>query len=149
MLDMSYEEKSCWVSTLSVTAVAAWYVTTFWPLVAGAEPLPAVALIGPTVGATAVLVVLQVGGHVVAALLGRPRDADERDRAIALRATRLADLAMGVCVFTVIAHLLTAELGLLDLPDTPAFTAFLLMLALVVSTLVEGLTRIVCYRAAA
>ena len=149
MLDMSYEEKSSWVSTLAVTGVAAWYFTALWPLVAGEDQVPAAALIGPTVVATVVLVALQVGGHVLAALLGRAQDADERDRAIALRATSLADLAMGASVFTVIGHLLTAELGLLDLPTTPAFTAYLLMLALVVSTLVEGLTRIICYRVAA
>lgn len=149
MLDMSYEEKSSWVSTLSVLFVSVWYFTTLWPVVGSEDSLPPAVLIGPTVVATVVLVVLQVGGHILAALLGRPQHADERDRLIALRATRLSDLAMGVCVFLVIAHLLTSDMGLVALPSTPACTAYLLMLAMVLSELVDGAARIIGYRRSA
>jgi len=146
MLSMSYEEKSSWVSTLAVLAVSCWYFTTLWPHVVAEDALPAAALIGPTAVATVVLVVLQVGGHVLAALLGRPQEADERDRLIALRATRLSDFVMGACVFMVIAHLLTSEMGLMPLPSSPAGIAMLLMFSLVASELVDGVARIVGYR---
>lgn len=146
---MSFEEKSSWVSTLALLVVSVWYFGTLWPVVATPEGLPGEVLLGPTVVAVVVLVVLQIGGHLLAAISGRVDGADERDRWIALRATRLADLVMGLGVLAIIGHLLTAEIGLLPLPSAPATIAYLLMAALVASELTGGVARIVGYRFAA
>jgi hypothetical protein len=86
---MSFREKSAWIALITTLAVYGIYFARVAPLLGGTHED---GFLGPLCTSVFVLVVLQVGLHVGAAVLA-PRDAgaprDERDRLIDLRATRV------------------------------------------------------------
>lgn len=106
-MDLSFQEKSQWVQFLGTVAVFGFYFATVLPLPIGADVLPhQVALF---VLAVVALVVTQVIGHVVIAVLDRRPGTDERDRLIALKGTRNGAYVLATGVFASLCTALISE----------------------------------------
>jgi len=137
---MSFREKSVWISLLSMLAIYGYY---FWSVAPSGAPgkagaVHSVPLLIATIG---VLVAVQVLLHAVVAL-HRPDEAraprDEREKLIALKATRIAfyGLASGVvlaCIF-----------GALDPPI--AFDTNSLLFVLVAAEVLRSACQIIYFR---
>ncbi|MFY0542156.1 hypothetical protein [Nannocystis pusilla] len=136
-LSASFEEKSVWIQLIGVAfALGAYFVVAGWMLARGITILPAFA--GVFVVAVVLLVALLVGGHLVAALVGRPEPADVRDREIEGRAESRTGwiLATGVI----------GAIGALVVAVEPVWVAHLLLLSLYLSELARLALQLVYYR---
>jgi len=96
---LSFHEKSLWLMLVSLLAVFGFYFAVALPSaqVMGANVLPN--QVGLFAAAIVVLVVMQVVGHVVIALVDRRTATDERDRLIELKGTRNASYVLASGVF--------------------------------------------------
>lgn len=87
---MSYNEKSAWISLISILLVSAFY---FLNAPYTLRPAPSPGMFHTLIICIAALAVIEVAGHIVAAIL-TSKDAsaplDERERLIELKAIRLA-----------------------------------------------------------
>jgi hypothetical protein len=98
-MGLSFQEKSLWLTFVGLVVVFGFY---FWIALAalpmhGPDVMPPhVALVGVAV---AVLVITQIAGHVVVAVLDRRTETDERDRLIALVGTRNGAYVLATGVF--------------------------------------------------
>jgi hypothetical protein len=97
-MDLSFRERSLWLMLLSLLAVFGFYFATVLPSSAvhlGPEHIALFAV------AVVVLVIMQVAGHIVIALVDRRagEDEDERDRLIELKGTRNAAYVLATGVF--------------------------------------------------
>ena len=101
----SFQEKSLWVTFVSLIAGFAFYVANVFPTSAVNVMPHQIVLFGIAV---ALLVFTQIAGHVVIAVLDRRTETDERDRLIELKGSRNASylLATGI-FFSLCAALLT------------------------------------------
>lgn len=102
MADLSFEEKSLWLQLLGVGAVfAGYFLLALGPVPRwGSDLNPQ--HVGLFIAAVVLLVVLQVLGHVLAALHDRRAalvGPDERDRLIALRGSRSGGFVLASAVF--------------------------------------------------
>lgn len=133
----SFEEKSVWIQLVcAMLGLSAYFVIAGRMLASGITALPAyAALFGVAV---ALMVVLLVAGHVVAAIASRPEGRDERDRLIGWRAESNSGwlLATGV---------LGAVVGML-LGIENVWTANILLLSLFLSEILGYALRLVYYR---
>lgn len=98
-MGLSFHEKSLWLMLVSLLAVFGFYFAVALPSaqVMGANVLPN--QVGLFAAAIVVLVVMQVVGHVVIALVDRRTATDERDRLIELKGTRNASYVLASGVF--------------------------------------------------
>ena len=150
---MSFREKSAWM-TLGVTALV-WgsYFLGVWRELAGADPSGA-DILGLFVRAVILTVVLEVGLAIAAAALAPKAansPADERERLIELRSTRLAYAILSVGAVTVALgspllaaggpHLLRDRLD-----DTVLITANGILLALIAAEMVKSTAQVVAFR---
>ncbi|HEX5870498.1 MAG TPA: hypothetical protein VFY65_08785 [Longimicrobium sp.] len=95
-MDLSFQEKSLWLMFASLAAVFGFYFVTVLPT-NGSDVMPhQVALF--TV-AIVVLVIMQIVGHAVIAIIDRRAETDERDRLIGLKGTRNASYVLATGVF--------------------------------------------------
>jgi hypothetical protein len=100
---MSFREKSAWIALVTTLLVYAAYFARVAPLFGG---LHEDGFLGPLCASVFVLVVLQVGLHIGAAILAPGEAAaprDERDRLIDLRAARVGFYVAQTGAFTAIA----------------------------------------------
>ena len=105
-MNLSFQEKSLWLVFLSLLAFFGFYFARALPG-AGRDVLPGqVALF---VGATVALVVAQVVGHLVIAIMDRRTDADERDGRIALKGIRNGAYVLATGVFLALCAGLVTE----------------------------------------
>ena len=134
-MNMSFQEKSLWLIFASLIAVFGAYFSMVLPSSAPNVLPRQVALFGVAV---VLLVILQIVGQVVIALIDRRGDTDERDRLIGLIGTRNGAyvLATGVC---------TALASALLIPGNFAFIHVLLGFW-ALAQLVETGTQLVLYR---
>ncbi|MDC0719192.1 hypothetical protein [Nannocystis bainbridge] len=133
----SFEERSVWIQLVGVAlALGAYFVVAGWMLASGITILPAFA--GVFVVAVVLLVAILVGGHLVAALVGRPEPADVRDHEIEWRAESRTGwiLATGVI----------GAIGALVVAVEPVWVAHLLLLSLYLSELARLGLQLVYYR---
>ncbi len=96
-MDLSFRERSLWLMLLSLLAVFGFYFATVLPSSAahlGPEH------IAPFAVAVVVLVIMQVAGHIVIALVDRRAGEDERDRLIELKGIRNAAYVLATGVFS-------------------------------------------------
>ncbi|MES2317692.1 MAG: hypothetical protein V4631_09380 [Pseudomonadota bacterium] len=96
-MTMSFQEKSLWLIFISLIACFGFYFSMVLPGSARDVMPQQVALFGLAV---VVLVLLQIVGHVVIALVDRRTDTDERDRLIGLIGSRNAGYVLATGVFT-------------------------------------------------
>lgn len=132
----TFQEKSAWIVLISKLVVFGIYFWVALRLHANDAPLPAfIPLFGVVV---VLLVALLAAGHVVAAIVSRPEDPDERDRLIAWRAESHASVVLAVGVLAGIACLI--------LTGHDAWTANVLLVFLVLSEVVKSVFQLVYYR---
>jgi hypothetical protein len=93
---LSFQEKSLWVVLVSLGAVFGAYFALALPLRTADVNA---AQVGMFVAAVVVLVITQVVGQVVVALVDRDARTDERDRLIALKGMRNAGYVLATGVF--------------------------------------------------
>ncbi len=98
---MSFREKSAWISLLTIVVVAVLFLLELrpWTLTLTLTPSPSGFLFQVLLAAIVTFAVIAIVAHVVVAVLA-PRDAraqsDERERLIALKATRLSSFVYAV-----------------------------------------------------
>jgi uncharacterized BrkB/YihY/UPF0761 family membrane protein len=132
---MSFHEKSLWLMFASLVVCCGGYFALALPSGAQNVMPQEVALF---VAAVVALVVMQIVGHVILALLDRRTDSDERDRMIGLIGTRNASYVLASGVFF-------ALCSALIIPGNFVFMHVLLG-AWVLAQLVETGTQLVLYR---
>lgn len=136
-MDTSFEEKSVWIQLVSlVVGLGGYLVVASVMLSNGVSALP------PFVPVFAVAVVLivaiNIAGHVVAAVISRSHEADERDQLIGCRAESRSSWILGVGAIGAIVALI--------LSVGSVWVAHLLLISLFVSELAKEVLQIVYYR---
>lgn len=102
----SFQEKSLWLMFLSLAGVFGFYFVTVLPAdAANVRPHQVVLF---TV-AVVMLVIMQVVGHIVIAIVDRNARTDERDRLIALKGTRNAAYVLATGVFLALCAAMVTE----------------------------------------
>jgi hypothetical protein len=95
-MNLSFQEKSLWLMFVSLIGVFAFYFATVLPTDA-VNVMPHQVVLFTL--AVVLLVIVQVAGHVVIALVDRQTKTDERDKLIALKGTRNAAYMLATSVF--------------------------------------------------
>ncbi|MDQ3069962.1 MAG: hypothetical protein M3R55_09570 [Acidobacteriota bacterium] len=139
-MGLSFQEKSLWL-VLSSLVVA--YGCYFYQAFANMGPLDAAADVQPHqialfTAAVVLLVIMQVAGHVVIAMVDRRSDTDERDRLIGLEGTRNGAYVLAAGVFCSLCVALATEGNFI-------FT-HLLLGSWVLAQLVETASQLVLHR---
>jgi len=96
MLNLSFQEKSLWFMFVSLVAAFGFYFTTVLPT-ATLDVMPHQVMV--FVLAVGLLVIMQIVGHIVIAIVDRHSATDERDRLIGLKSTRNAAYVLATGVF--------------------------------------------------
>jgi hypothetical protein len=139
---MSFREKSAWISLLTIVVVAVMFMLEIprpwtWTL----TPAPSGFLFRVLFAAIATFVVIAIVAHLVVAALA-PRDAraqgDERERLIALKATRLAGLVYAV--------LSLGSIALIHYGANQIALGYAVLLSFVVAEAVNYAARIAYFR---
>jgi hypothetical protein len=136
-VNLSFQEKSLWVQGLSLLAVYGLY----FGLVIPGPPFPTQVRpehVGLFVGMVVLLVIAQIVGHSVIAVLDRRTVADERDRLIALQGARNGSFVLATGVFLALCAALLTEGNFLFM--------HLLLAFWVLAHLVEIGSQLVLYR---
>lgn len=95
-MGLSFQEKSLWLMFVSLVGVFGFYFVTVLPA-NGADVMPSQMVLFTV--AVVMLVILQVGGHIVIAIVDRRTQTDERDRLTGLKGTRNAAYVLATGVF--------------------------------------------------
>ena len=133
----NFQEKSTWVMLVGlILTFGVYFCGAAWLVSHGVTQV--VAFLPLLVLTVAMLVVIAICGHVLAALIQHPEDEDERDRVIAWRAEHGSAWILGVgAISCVIA---------LALPVERVWIANGLLLALVLSEILRHALQLVYYR---
>lgn len=95
-MSLSFQEKSLWLMLVGLVGAFGYYFAAVLPT-DGVDVMPhQVVLFTLAVG---ILVITQIVGHVVIAVVDRRTETDERDRLIALKGTRSAAYVLATGVF--------------------------------------------------
>lgn len=105
-MSLSFQEKSLWLMFATLIAGFGFYFVTVLPADAANVTPQQMVLFGVAV---AMLVVLQIAGHVVIALMDRRAQTDERDRLIGLKGTRNAAYVLATGVFLALCTALVTD----------------------------------------
>lgn len=92
----SFQEKSLWLMFVGLVAGFGFYFATVLPM-ATVDVMPQQMVL--FVLAVFALVLMQIVGHVLIAIIDRRSGTDERDRLIALKGTRIAAYVLATGVF--------------------------------------------------
>ena len=95
-MDLSFREKSLWLMLLTLVASFGFYFATVLPPSA-ADVVPQQVVL--FVIAVVMLVIMQIVGHILIAIVDRRAETDERDRLIELKGTRNASYVLATGVF--------------------------------------------------
>lgn len=110
-MSMSFHEKSLWVSLAGLLVAFGGYFysvhLTLLQMPGAKDVLPMHA--GLFAGATAVLVIILVAGHVVIALIDRRTEPDERDRSIERKGELVGSYVLATGVFLTLCTALITE----------------------------------------
>lgn len=135
----SFEEKSAWVQLLGLGVVMGGYLA-----ISANKMAQGVTTIGTYVpifvGAIVLLIIVQIIGHILAAMTGPAEPRDERDRLISWRSEANASWVLGLGAFGAITALI--------LNATPVWTAHILIAALYASEMLKLALQAVYYRTA-
>ena len=95
-MDLSFREKSLWLMLVTLVASFGFYFATVLPASA-ADVVPQQVVL--FVIAVVMLVIMQIVGHILIAIVDRRAETDERDRLIELKGTRNASYVLATGVF--------------------------------------------------
>lgn len=133
----SFEERSVWVQLVGLGLVLGGYFASVGPMLARG-----VTHMAPYIAVFAVclvlLIVVEIVGHIVAAVVGTPEDADERDRLIGWKAEARSSWVLGVGVF--------GAIGMLAFGVEAVWVANGLLLSLFASEMLKLVLQVVSYR---
>lgn len=132
---MSFQEKSLWVLFIGLLAAFSFYFSRVLPTDAK-DIMPE--QVGLFVTALVLLVVTQIAGHILLAVIDHRTETDERDKLIELKGTRNASYVLAVGVFASICIALVVEGNFLLI--------HVLLGSWVVAQLVEIASQLVLYR---
>lgn len=133
----SFEEKSVWIQLVGVSvALGGYFAVAGWMLARGITVLPA--FVPLFIVSIVLLVAILAAGHIIAALVGRPEAADERDRFIEARAESRTGWILAAGVIMAIQGLVVGI--------EAVWVAHLLLLSLFVSELVRFALQLLYYR---
>ena len=136
-MDMSFEEKSVWIQLVGlVVGLGGYLVSAGLMLSNGVNALPG--FVPVFVVAIILVVAINIAGHVVAAVVGRTDEADERDRLIGYRAESRSSWILGVGAIGAIVALILSVGGV--------WVAHLLLVSLFGAEVAKGVLQIVHYR---
>lgn len=140
-LNMTFEEKSTWVSLGILLFVFSGYFSQVYDGLM-TETLNKTDVAGLFIGAVATIIVLQIVLHIVIAIFN-VRDADqpkdERDKLFAMKAGNISGLVLGVGVLMIAAQTILSDLSAL-------WVANLLLFIVLVSQVVSDVLRLFYYR---
>lgn len=106
MMDLSFQEKSLWLMFVSLVGGFGFYLVTVLPTdTVNVMPHQVVFF----VLAVVMLVIMQIVGHIVIAIVDRHTETDERDRLIELKGTRNAAYVLATGVFLALCAALLTE----------------------------------------
>jgi hypothetical protein len=134
-MNRTFREKSLWLVLVGLAVV---YGSYFIWVLPSSGPSVRPEQVAGFVAAVVVLVIVQVVGHTVLAILDRRTDPDERDREITLRGARNGSLVLATGVFAALCVSLVAQGNFL-------FTHILLAFW-VMAELVDAGSQLVLYR---
>lgn len=139
-MSMTFQEKSLWLTLVALAVAFGGVFQSVWstllPTPVARDLLPREA--GLFAGATVVMVVILVVGHVVIAIVDRRTETDERDRWIELRGERIGSFVLAVGVFLTLCTALATEGN--------AVMAHVLLGSWVLAQAVETVAQLVLYR---
>lgn len=140
-LNVSFEEKSTWVSLAIITFIFAGYFSQVYQGLVN-DTLDKGAVLGLFIGAVVSIIVLEIVLHIVIAVLN-VKDADqpndERDRLFSMRAGNISGWVLGIGVLIIASQTFVQELDSL-------WVANLLLFAVFVSQVVSYVLQIFYYR---
>lgn len=140
-LNVSFEEKSIWVSLVIIIFVFTGYFSQVYEgLMSGT--LDKATVFGLFIGAVVSIVVLEIVLHIVIAITNvkdADQPTDERDRLFSMRAGNISGWVLGFGVLIISAHTFMQELDSL-------WVANLLLFAVFVSQLVSYALQLFYYR---
>jgi hypothetical protein len=143
----SFKEKSILISLIAVSAIYGGY---FFDVLTGASGQSLSGMLQTMLGIVIALVVVHVIFHIVIALDDVDQAEDERDRAVARRASVFGYNVLLVAVLAIIGRTLIlgarAEAGSLAAPPDSIETVNLLLAGLVLSEIVYYGTQLLFYR---
>ena len=136
-MDTSFEEKSVWIQLVGlVVGLGGYLIVAGLMLSNGISALPA--FVPVFVVAIVLVVAINIAGHVVAAIVSRADEADERDRLIGRLAESRSSWILGVGVIGAIMALILSVGGV--------WVAHLLLVSLFGSEVAKDVLQIVYYR---
>lgn len=141
-MDLSYGEKSAWISLVTMIIACVWYANSFaGPLLTGTLGFDT--LWGALIGLIILIVIIESVGHaMIASAASRDRPSsgeltDERDAAIDARTDRWPSYILGAgCIAGIFAAAL----------QPPIFTAHVLLVALAAAEIAKLVMQILHYR---
>lgn len=140
-LNMSFEEKSTWVSLAIILLVfTGYFVQVFEGISAG--NLDKGDITGLFFGAVITVVVLEVALHIATAIFNvkdADQSMDERDRHYAVKAGNISGWVLGIGVLTIAAHTFVQDLN-------PLLVANLLLFMVFVSQIASYAMKLFYYR---
>ncbi len=140
-LNVSWKEKSTWISLAIISFIFAGYFSQVYQgLISGT--LDKADVFGLFIGAVASIIVLEIVLHIVIAVLNvkdADQPGDERDRLFSMKAGNIAGWVLGFGVLTISAQTFMQELDSL-------WVANLLLFAVFVSQVVSYALQIFYYR---
>lgn len=148
-MDLSFQEKSIWVSVVTIVVVFAYY---FASLFGAPEVMTPIETVVRFIGAVAILVIIEIVLHVLIAVMDvkgaeAHGEVDERDRLVVNKASRNAYFVLCISVFALIGHFIASEMMNYAGPDvTPIMSANLLLLAIVLAEIVNFSSQLFYYR---
>lgn len=95
-MNLSFQEKSLWLTFVSLIGAFGLYFAQVLPAEATSILPPQIGLF---VAVIVLMVIVQIIGHVVIAIIDRRSETDERDRLIALTGTRNGSFVLATGVF--------------------------------------------------
>ena len=105
-MNLSFQEKSLWLMSVSLVVGFGFYFVTVLPTDA-VDVMPHQVVL--FVLAIVMLVIMQIVGHIVIAIVDRRTETDERDRLIELKGTRNAAYVLATGVFLALCAALLTE----------------------------------------
>jgi hypothetical protein len=139
-MNISFKEKSLWISVLVMSLVWAWYFNIIWDGLWALNLVRSEVLVLSAV-VVGVIIALQIVLHIIVAIIN-PKEADqrsdERDAHINRKAGNLSGWVLAIGVFHV-----WAVASLFDIPSI--VLANILLLILVLTQIVNDLLRLLFY----
>ncbi len=150
-MDYSFEEKSTWITAITIALVGAYYAVQ----ASAGDPLAPIPTLELLFTVVVLIAVIEVVAHVAVAIATFSRtseaeEADERDKSIAAKAGNIGGVILGIAVIGAIGHTLFGgainHTTQICNPAGIARTVHILVLGLMAAELVSCTMRIYYYR---